>query len=178
MKKFRLYYILTLLGFGLLLSNCDNGNESVNDTNKDVTITYYANGVTIATDMANTSSTYTIASLDVEASEGYEFVGWYFDSDFLNKADDTFEIKGDISLYAKFEKIAEEKVQYSIFFDSDGGNGSYQPITSAESETIVLPDGSNLEKENYIFDGWLDTINNQVYEGSSSYFNTSCPDCF
>ena len=44
----------------------------------------------------------------IPEKEGYEFVGWYLDEDFEEKAED-MKLTGDVTLYAKWEKIDEEE---------------------------------------------------------------------
>ena len=47
--------------------------------------------------------------LEVE-KEGYNFIGWFTDSEYKNKLEDEIELKENIVIYAKWEKIPEVKV--------------------------------------------------------------------
>lgn len=84
---------------------------------------------------------------------GYEFAGWYFDSDFKVKVD-YIESKSceNVVLYGKYvPKHINVNTIYDIHFDSNGGSlVPSQSITAGNS--IVMPE--NPTKEGYIFTGW------------------------
>lgn len=79
--------------------------------------------------------------------EGYEFVGWYSDSE---KFDFSTKITEDITLEAKWIKEGAE--MYTVTFDSKGGN-TVSSIEVEEDKTVILP---TPKKDGYTFVGWFD----------------------
>ena len=89
----------------------------------------------------------TIEEPKAPVKEGYDFVGWYSDSE---KFDFTTKITEDITLEAKWEKSGNEI--YTITFDTKGGN----VISSIEVEENMTASLPTPKKEGYTFVGWFD----------------------
>lgn len=84
------------------------------------------------------------------SQNGYNFLGWYSDSNFSNKIESlTAGSKGDTILYARWEPIT-----YSIVYRLNGGaNSSQNPANyTIESNIISLQSAS---KHGYTFEGWF-----------------------
>lgn len=91
---------------------------------------------------------------------GYTFLGWYFDSSYTLKYTADYTWTRDTTLYAKWEKVVEPEVIYTITFDT-----GFDDLTVDPQQTDSL-EPPTLEKEGYIFLGWyLDS------EFESSYFS-------
>lgn len=78
---------------------------------------------------------------------GYKFAGWYTDKDCTDGNEfDLSKAKGDVTVYAKWEK------GYSISYNLDGGTLPDGAVTSyISSEGVTLPTPT---KEGYEFVGW------------------------
>lgn len=97
--------------------------------------------------------------LPVPTREYYDFAGWYANSDLSGDRVVDFSTDKDVTLYAKW--IAKE---YTIKFDSNGGESVKSHIYSVESADFTLP---SIRKEYYDFIGWFDE-NGKKYEVISS----------
>ena len=81
----------------------------------------------------------------IEAIEGFEFDGWYTDSDFKNEFDFSSPIKSNLTLYARWKKK-----KYTVSFMLEGENIPNQEVefdSQAKEPTIEA-------KEGLEFDGW------------------------
>ena len=105
--------------------------------------------------------------------EGYQFEGWYYDSEYVRRIDvvnkDKIEyvrrkdengciIEGIINIYAKWslkevqEEVEEEKINYTINYHTNGG-----VLLSSNSVCDGCGSKTNLQiptKEGYKFEGW------------------------
>lgn len=97
--------------------------------------------------------------LPVPTRDYYDFAGWYANSDLSGDRVVDFSTDKDVTLYAKW--IAKE---YTIKFDSNGGESVKSHIYSVESADFTLP---SIRKEYYDFVGWFDE-NGKKYEVISS----------
>ena len=80
---------------------------------------------------------------------GYEFIGWYTDSDLKNRYDSSNNINSDITLYAGW-KINEYNINYNL----DGGqNNSDNPSKYTVEDEIIFKQPI---KEGYEFKGWYE----------------------
>ena len=81
----------------------------------------------------------------IEAIEGFEFDGWYTDSDFKNEFDFSSPIKSKLTLYARWEKK-----KYNVSFVLEGEEISNQNVefdSQATEPTVET-------REGFEFDGW------------------------
>ncbi len=108
---------------------------------KKYTITYNLNG---GKNNSSNPTTYTVTTATITlknpTKQGYEFGGWYRDSEFTNKVlEITKGSAGNINLYAKWNTI-----QYTIEFyaNDDHAVGTMNPITCVSDEQVVLPNNS------------------------------------
>ena len=81
----------------------------------------------------------------VDPKEGFEFDGWYTDSEFKNKFDFSSPVKSDMILYARWSKK-----KYTVSFMLEGSDIPSQEVefdTNATEPTVET-------KEGFEFDGW------------------------
>ena len=96
----------------------------------------------------------------------YRFEGWYTDAGCTNKVLDNTTFKGDVTLYAKFDK--DPAYWVDINFDSDDkgsitGNTSLNVRRDATWASIAAERATPVESvPNYVFDKW--TINGATVE--------------
>lgn len=117
---------------------------------------------------ADAPTSFTVNSNNIILTEavkvGYTFEGWYDAETGGNLVTTIFKgTYNDVVLYPKF--IA---VNYKITYITDGGewaDGYIKPETFTVSDSVVLPDGNNLQKAGYTFEGW--------YEGNTKYTQIS-----
>lgn len=94
----------------------------------------------------------TIAKPADPVREGYQFLGWYADSDYQTPfMFDTQLVTGDMTIYAKWAMVDPGAVAYIVDFDL-GYEGGYMP----EMETISgkLFDVPDAKRDGYKFCGW------------------------
>ena len=82
--------------------------------------------------------------------EGYDFDGWYTDTNCTVKYDFATPVNADLNLYGKLIKN-----QYTITFDTDGGS-QISPITLNYGDKITPP--KDPKKIGYAFKGWNPSI--------------------
>jgi uncharacterized repeat protein (TIGR02543 family) len=81
------------------------------------------------------------------AKANYTFAGWYKEADKTTLWDfDTDTVTANITLYAKW-------VQYTVTFDSDGGEPAPGTQSLTQGDTVAKP-SSNPAKAGYTFAGW------------------------
>ena len=116
-------------------------------------ITYELNG---GTNHADNPVKYTEGQpleLKDPSREGFIFKGWYTDSELKNEfAGITSETKGNLKLYAKWEKITVAPGEALITYELNGGtNHADNPVKYTEGQPLELKDPS---REGYTFKGW------------------------
>ncbi|MCM1297084.1 MAG: InlB B-repeat-containing protein, partial [Muribaculaceae bacterium] len=113
-------------------------------------ITYHnANGI------VNTNvTTYTVKSNDFEITAlskvGYDFLGWYSDSDFKTSALTTIKTGsyGNMDYYAKWNPISYS-INYTLYGGEYESSGNPESYTIEDGFTLISP-----QLEGYVFDGW------------------------
>ncbi len=84
--------------------------------------------------------------------DGYSFVGWYNDKELTEEFDFTTNIKSNITLYAKWDKII-----FTVTFETNGGTHVASRTTNVdELYEIDLP---TTQKTDFIFMGWFRDYN-------------------
>ena len=111
------------------------------------TVTFVAEGVTIDPVQVRSGGKVTLPTPE---KEGYEFKGWFTDSDFTTPFNPDTPITEDLTLYALFEEITVP--QYKVTFNSNGGSEVAEQ-TVLEGEKAVKP--ADPTREGYEFAGWF-----------------------
>jgi uncharacterized repeat protein (TIGR02543 family) len=95
------------------------------------------------------------------ARSGYTFDNWYSDAKLTAVYDFSTPVKGNITLYAKWNKV----ITYTVTFDSNGGsNVAAQTVESGETATHP----ANPTQSGYTFDNWYsDADLTAVYDFST-----------
>lgn len=78
--------------------------------------------------------------------EGYNFVGWFSDSEKTAVFDFASKINADTTIYAKWQLL-----KYKVIFNTDGGT-SIDEVTVNHGEKLTKP--ADPTKESFIFDAW------------------------
>ena len=113
-------------------------------------------------------------TLPITSKTGYDFLGWYSDYKLLNlvgKAEDSYEVINDITLYAKWQGK-----KYVLTYDSNGGS-----ICSPNTKTVIYGEKYGElcvpTKEDYTFAGWYTSLEggvlvdeNTVTEGDATVY--------
>ena len=141
----------------LVLATCDSMG-----TKAEGTITFDPNGgtgtmspqvVTIGTSACLESNAFT--------KSGYSFAGWAtsFGGDVVYADGATYNMKGTVTLYAKWGKL--------VIFDPNGGTGTMSPQAIAYGAYAFLKQNT-FTRPGYVFSGW-----NMVPDGRG-YYNCDC----
>ena len=89
-----------------------------------------------------------IESEPITVRKGYRFMGWYKESNFMNKVTFPYEVTQDQTLYAKWEQNT-----YHVHFELNGGKGVNDMNTSQIKEEPIPT------KEGFHFIGWYKESN-------------------
>ena len=134
------------------------------------TVTYNANGGIVSP--VSFEKTYGIdidvASLSVAVKEGFTFNKWYKDNQFTEEYtgnDDIYVANTPVFIYAKYDEMME----YTISFNSGGGNGTMNDQTVYEGTTFNL-ERNTFTKRGYTFAGWSGS-NGQSYVDNEEITN-------
>ena len=125
-------------------------------------VTYVLDGGTNSSDNPSSFTNKDNITLKNASKDGYEFKGWYKEASFTAKVEKLdSNIKGDITLYAKFEEIIIPYDYEIIYHLDDGENNIANPSGFMDGDTITLLDAY---KDGYEFKGWyLDSgFNNKI----------------
>ena len=115
-------------------------------------ITYNLNGGTNSADNVSILEAGDSFALFDPNKSGYDFIGWYKESSFINKVETISNIGANISLYARFELTA-----YTITYNLDGGiNANSNPLSFTCQDSILLDEAT---KNGFTFTGWYDDEN-------------------
>ena len=113
--------------------------ELVNEEPKEFKVSFNSNGGSKVEDVV----TSIIESEPVTIRDGYTFLGWYLEENFINKVTFPYEVTKDQTLYAK-----REENTYNVHFELNGGTGVRDLKTNKiEKEPLPTRDG-------YTFLGW------------------------
>lgn len=125
---------------------------------------------------------FTPPSYNYIKKDDYYFYGWYFDSDFTSPENpiistDTWSLKDDVTLYAKWETLPTIKYELNGGSFTDDARDivyKYDP-----NRSYKLPESKYITKEGYLFKGWYDNseftgndltwINNSSKENQTFY---------
>jgi len=140
MRKFLM--ILAFLFIAIGIASCTGAQN--------ITVTFEENGGEAVEDMVISINSTSI-NLPTPVREGFTFDGWYLDTAFTQP----FTIAalltqtGSVTLYAKW---ADDVVQYTITFESNGGS-SVTAITQGAGTAVTAP--TNPTKSGFTFGGWF-----------------------
>lgn len=128
-----------------------------------VSVSYQLNGGSLSSGTPTNLIIGENAKLPTPVKAGYEFKGWYTDSNFTNKLDDINTVNtNNITLYAKWSVI-----NYTITYNLDGGLNNSQNIDSYTVNDIVrfyIP-----TKQGYNFKGWTIKFEGKQSEETIDY---------
>lgn len=103
-----------------------------------------------------------IISLPTPTRDGYNFLGWYNGE---VKFEETVMPKENLTLVAKWEKLPDPVVEYTVTLDENGGNPLLENTFKGEAGTaLVLPIPT---RDGYVFLGW--------YKGETKFEETVIP---
>ena len=88
--------------------------------------------------------------LPVLVEEGYEFDGWYFDSEFAKLAVGNTKLTSNVTLYAKWKEL-----KYQITYNVNGHGIQPQDVKDVNKLPEKLP---VLSEEGFIFEGWFTNV--------------------
>ena len=150
--------LLIIIGILFIIAGCNNNNSD-----NEYVLKFETNTSVKLEDRVYKEYKSKIGELPTVTKEGYTFIGWYVNPNFLEGTEVTSEtlIGKNITIYVKFEPN-----KYRINYDLDGGTvadgGSFDFNDNIKhyDEILTLP---RLEKENYLFLGWEDP-NNKLYK--------------
>ena len=125
-----------------------------------VNVTLDANGGYFGGDPESTTirtsakqySYFVVGDYNTPEREGYVFVGWYLEPDFMTRVYYEYYICEETTLYAKWAE--------AVYITWNGNGGYYLGDTSSPTYTTpvakdeVLKSYCNFLKENYVLDGW------------------------
>lgn len=140
MKKSKIRIILVLVSFVFLLT--------MTSCKKKFELEFITNG---GTDISSvTVKKKTNYELPTPSKEGYEFEGWYMNSEFTGEAVTSVTITNNTVVYAKWSKLGK------ITIDPNGGICDTSVIYGKEGETIAsLLSGIIPSKNGVVFGGWF-----------------------
>ena len=113
--------------------------ELINEEPKEFKVSFDSNGGSKVKDVV----TSIIESEPVTTRDGYTFLGWYLEDNFINKVTFPFEVTKDLTLYAKWEENT-----YNVHFELNGGAG-VSDLKTNKIEKEPLP-----TRHGYTFLGW------------------------
>ena len=90
----------------------------------------------------------TLAEIQKPVIEGYDFEGWYSDSELTNKLDNNFVFVEDAVIYPKF---VPKNCQVEYYANYGTGDVFFQEVVF-KSEYKLME--NKFERENYVFVGW------------------------
>lgn len=109
--------------------------------------------------------TYSVESPDIllkdPTKEGFDFLGWYYDDDYKNRATQiTHGTTGDKTLFAKW-KIKTYTISYNAGGNLIVGAGNVLPVEKRYGENISLL-GESYQAPWYVQDGWATVDSNET----------------
>lgn len=120
-----------------------------NPADKEYTIYYYTNGGTNIENQVVAGGSVITAPAGETTKKGYDFDGWYLDTDYTKPISFPFEVYGNVELYAKW--VESEKIYYTVHFITNGGD----IIEDVEVEAGTYYYAPEPAREGYNFTGWF-----------------------
>ena len=152
MKKIKLFFF-TCLCLGFLVS-C-NLNMGGNQQKTTYTVTFQTeDGIEVGKVEVEENSL--VEEPAVGDREGYEFIGWFLESEQWNFETNT--VTSNIILKSKWQEVKNEATVYTVNLNPNGGTLDEKVIEFTDYKDVVLPIPS---RDNYTFIGW--------YKGTVKY---------
>ena len=79
----------------------------------------------------------------IPTKEGYTFLGWYFESDFINKVTFPYEVTQNITFYAKWEENLPTSISFVV--SAEGVLTEVNGISETNNEVIIPNEVNNIE---------------------------------
>ena len=79
----------------------------------------------------------------IPTREGYTFLGWYFESDFINKVTFPYEVTQNITLYAKWEENLPTSISFVV--SAEGVLTEVNGISETNNVVIIPNEVNNIE---------------------------------
>ena len=79
----------------------------------------------------------------IPTRKGYTFLGWYFESDFINKVTFPYEVTQNITLYAKWEENLPTSISFVV--SAEGVLTEVNGISETNNEVIIPNEVNNIE---------------------------------
>ena len=111
---------------------------------KTYTVTFNSNGGS-SVPSAQVQYRNTVSAPTAPTQMGYVFDGWYSDSGLTSKVTFSYQVLGDITLYAKWIRL------YTVTFNSNGGSNVSSAQVGAGNSLSKPADPTRTD---YVFDGW------------------------
>ena len=106
-----------------------------------------------------------LSPVDAPEKTGYEFKGWYSDSEFTQVYDLNALVNSNFTLYAKYDRA-----EFSVTFDSKGGSDVKEEKVLYEGQ---IKEPQNPSRTGYIFAGWfIDSNCTQTYDFNTPVINS------
>lgn len=106
---------------------------------KEFTVTFD----TCGGDKMDSITTSIISSEPIPTRDGYTFLGWYFESDFINKLTFPYEVKQNITLYAKWGENFPTSISFVV--SAEGVLTEVNGISETNNVVIIPNQVNNIE---------------------------------
>ena len=147
--------LMMCVAFGV--AGCKNNKNSSNDSSSSpdssveqvntYTVTFESNGGSAVNSVTvNEGETVNLSNY-IPEKEGYYFYGWSLDAEFTTRANNSFVVGENVTLYAEWG--VEEK--YLLSFETNGGS-AIESVLYYPNAYLAIPE--NPTKANYVFGGW------------------------
>ena len=145
---------VTTIGLCSITSNATNS-----DSNAIYTITYHLDGGTNALKNPDVYTSEDVITLKDATKVGYDFAGWFLDSEKTEQISEISNRTGNLDLYAKFIPKS-----YTATFDDNGATQSTTLTLKLDDLSISVNKGDVIDpysistpvKSGYVFLGWYD----------------------
>ena len=128
--------------------NSNSGSGNNNSSEQKYNLYFVINGGDAINPIEDVTSI--PASLPTPSRDGYDFDGWYTNSQLTNPAVSGSKITSNTYLYAKWTKKTPAVQYYDIYFVTNGGD-AINPIEDVTSIPVSLPTPN---RDGYDFAGW------------------------
>ena len=137
-------------------------------------IAFNATGGTVSPASGTTGDGWKLESLPTPTRANYIFNGWWTATTGGDSVTVDRVYSDKTTIYARWEANQVTLPTYTVTFNVNGGNGSVSSQSAQSGNNITLPNGNNLSKTGFTFDGW-NTNNSGTGENYSagSYYTVT-----